>query len=198
MIQPEIAHLAVPISSLRFYARNPRQGDIGAISQSLEHHGQFRPLVVNKRTSEVLAGNHTLAAARALGWEEIAVTYVDVDEAQAAKIVLADNRASDLATQDAHKLAELLQSVGDLAGTLYDGDALDALLADLEGSGPPSLEQLGEEYDEPQESTFWPEIACKVPPPVHARYLELIERAEGTEEHERLACVLRWAEHGAP
>lgn len=130
-IRPEIAHLAVPLAQLQPYARNPRQGDVGAISESLRLHGQFRPIVVNKRTSVVLAGNHTLAAARALGWREIAVTYVDVDEHKAAQIVLADNRANDLASNDAARLADLLQSLPTLEGTLYDGDALDALLDDL-------------------------------------------------------------------
>ena len=126
--------LAVPIDSLKPYGRNPRQGDVGAIIASLERHGQYRPIVVNTRTSEVLAGNHTLQAARALGWTEIAATFVDVDEDTAARIVLIDNRSNDLAAYDDHALVELLQSLPDLDGTGFDGDALDELLADLAGS----------------------------------------------------------------
>lgn len=89
--------LRVPISGLHPYKRNPRQGDVGAIVTSLEHHGQYRPIVVNARTQEVLAGNHTLQAAKALGWTDIAATFVDVDEDTAARIVLVDNRSNDLA-----------------------------------------------------------------------------------------------------
>jgi ParB-like chromosome segregation protein Spo0J len=63
---------------LRTYQRNPRQCDPTAIARSLAVNGQYRPIVVNKgtytgRPNEVLAGNHTLIAARDLGWEHIAV-----------------------------------------------------------------------------------------------------------------------------
>jgi ParB-like chromosome segregation protein Spo0J len=67
----------VPISELRPYERNPRRGDVEAIKESLEVNGQYRPIVVNKRDNTVVAGNHTLAAAKKLDWETIAVTFVD-------------------------------------------------------------------------------------------------------------------------
>lgn len=41
---------------------------------------------------EVLAGNHTLQAARELGMAEVTVTQLDVDEEQARRIMLVDNR----------------------------------------------------------------------------------------------------------
>jgi hypothetical protein len=126
-----LAELVVPIASVRPYPRNPRRGSTRAIVESLAEHGQYRPLVVNRRTGEVLAGNHTLAAAIELGWDEIAVTYVDVDDEQAARIVLVDNRTSDLAEYDALDLAELLKSLPDLSGTGYEQPDFDALLAQL-------------------------------------------------------------------
>ena len=135
MIHETLEKLQVPIEGLRPYHRNPRQGDVGTIMQSLEHHGQYRPIVVNSRTQEVLAGNHTLEAARQLGWEQIAATFVDVDEDQAARIVLVDNRSTDLAAYDDAVLAELLEELAKtdqgLSGVGFDGDDLDQLLADL-------------------------------------------------------------------
>lgn len=107
-IPETIASMAVPVSELRPYQGNPRRGDIEAIKESLETNGQYRPVVANRRTGEVLAGNHTLQAAKALGWPEIAVTWVDVDEEQAARIVLVDNRTNDLAGYDEAALADLL------------------------------------------------------------------------------------------
>ena len=49
----------VPIEELKTYPSNPNQGDVGAIIESIKQFGQFRSIVVNKRTMEILAGNHT-------------------------------------------------------------------------------------------------------------------------------------------
>ena len=75
--------------------------------------------------------NHTLAAARELGWKEIAVTWVDVDEATAARIVVVDNRSSDLAGWDEALLTELLGELDGLEGTGFDRPDLDRLLESL-------------------------------------------------------------------
>lgn len=120
MIPPTLAALAVPVDSLVPWSRNPRRGDVDVIIESLEHNGQYRPIVVRTSTREVLAGNHTLEAARRLGWPEIAATFVDVDDDQAARIVLVDNRANDLAGYDAPTLADILDSLPDLTGTGFD------------------------------------------------------------------------------
>lgn len=130
--------LRVPTASLKPYSRNPRRGDVGRIVDSLRRHGQYRPVVVNARTQEVLAGNHTLAAAVELGWPDIAATFVDVDEDQAARIAIVDNRTSDLAGYDDRVLADLLADLGeDLGGTGWQRGELDELLARLEAPAPP-------------------------------------------------------------
>lgn len=121
----------VAVSDLTPLRVNPRRGNVATLVASLQSHGQYRPLVVNRPTMEVLAGNHTLAAARELGWDEVAVFYVDVDEAEARKIALIDNRASDIATYDDAELAELLSSLDDLDGTGFAAGDLDALLEGL-------------------------------------------------------------------
>lgn len=121
----------MPIASLCPYPGNPRRGDLAAIKESLEANGLFRPIVANRRNNEVLAGNHTVRAAKELGWTEIAVSWVDVDDEQAARIVLTDNRTNDLAGYDNETLADLLIELPSLEGTGYDRDDLDALLADL-------------------------------------------------------------------
>lgn len=138
MIPDTLESLAVPLADLEPYERNPRQGDVGAIATSLERNGQYRPIVVNSRDNVILAGNHTWYAARELGWEKLAATYVDADPEQARRIVLVDNRSNDLATYDNQALADLLREIVEvegsdgLAGTGYDSDDLDALLADAE------------------------------------------------------------------
>jgi ParB-like chromosome segregation protein Spo0J len=102
----------VPISSLEEYPGNPRQGDIGLIATLLKAHGQYRPIVVNRRTRRILAGNSTTAAARHLGWTNIWVAWVDTDDDGEKRIVLADNRTSDLATYDMDALGRALAGTG--------------------------------------------------------------------------------------
>jgi hypothetical protein len=137
-IREEIASLAQPIDQFHTHPRNVRQGDVGAISESLKSHGQYRPIVVQRSTGYVLAGNHTFMAAKSLGWKQVAVTYVDCDNEQAMKILLVDNRANDLAMYDDRALADLLKELAateaGLDGSLFSGDDLDDLLYRLEGT----------------------------------------------------------------
>lgn len=129
-IPEQLRSLAVPIDSLNAYEANPRRGDLEALRSSLSAHGQYRPVVANVRDRVVLAGNHTLAAARDLGWTELAVTWVDVDDDTARRIVLVDNRTSDLAGYDNDLLTTLLEDLTSLEGTGYDDAALEQLLSD--------------------------------------------------------------------
>jgi ParB-like chromosome segregation protein Spo0J len=112
----------VPLSELRRFPGNPREGDIGAISESLRILGQYRPIVVNSRTNQILKGNHTAAAASALGWTEVAVVWVDVDDDAAAKIVIADNRTADKATYDNDLLVSTIAKLDSLEGSGFDDE----------------------------------------------------------------------------
>jgi DNA modification methylase len=127
-IAEPIAHLAVPIGDLVPYPRNPRRGNLTAIVESLARNAQYRPIVVNQRNQQILAGNHTWQAAHKLGWTHVAVTYVDCDDQQAARIVAVDNRANDIATYDFAELQALLETLPDLTGTGYTEDELNQLL----------------------------------------------------------------------
>ena len=130
----------VPISGLSLHPENPRRGAVEEISKSIVEHGQYRPIVVQRSTGFVLAGNHTLMAAREVGMPEIAVTYLDVDDAEARRILLVDNRIADAGTYDDATLLSLLRQseseYGSLAGTGYDDDAFEALELAVE---PPAL-----------------------------------------------------------
>jgi hypothetical protein len=148
----------VPVAALHTYHRNPRHGDIAKIATSLQVNGQYRALAVNRgthtgRPDEVLAGSHTLLAARDLGWGAVAVTYVDVDDDHAARIVLADNRTADVADYDDRLLAELLAELPDLDGTGYDpgdlDDLIQQLVADEAPTGPTDADDAPSPPEEP-------------------------------------------------
>lgn len=152
-----LTKLAVPVAGLTHYGKNPRRGDVDLIESSLRRHGQYRPIVVRAGTGEVLAGNHTLTAARdRLGWTEIAATFVDVDDDQAARIVLMDNAAADAAGYDNADLVALLEELAatsaGLDGTGFDTAALAALQAEISGLSAgqsPNAGILREKYGVP-------------------------------------------------
>lgn len=116
------------VETLSPHPNNPRRGDVATIVDSLKANGQFRPLVVSE-DGVVLAGNHTLQAAKQLGWTEIDVVRLPVtgDSEEAVRVMLADNRASDLGSYDDNDLLMLLESLNDLEGTGYLPDDLDDL-----------------------------------------------------------------------
>lgn len=125
-----------PLTALNVHPDNPRQGDVGAIIQSIETNGWYGTLVAQVSTGNVLAGNHRLQAAIHCGLDRVPVHWVDVDDETATRILIADNRTSDLARNDDDVLAELLREIAvaddGLSGTGYDGEDLDRLLADIE------------------------------------------------------------------
>lgn len=124
-----------PINQLTLHPKNPRDGDIGAISESIQENGWFGTVVAQVSTGHVLAGNHRVQAAQHLGMDKVPVHWVDVDDETGLRILLADNRTSDLATYKDEELAEVLERLakkGKLGGSGYDGDDLDALLFDIE------------------------------------------------------------------
>lgn len=121
----------VPLASLVPYPNNPRMGNLGAIMMTLEQHGQFRPIVVNRRNNRILTGNHVALAAERLGWQEIGVVWVDAEPDLEKRIVLVDNRSADLATYDAELLGQALATIDPRAilGTGFTLDDLDDVLS---------------------------------------------------------------------
>lgn len=151
MIHADLKELEVSVHTLQFHPRNVRQGDVGAIAESLKQNGQYKPITVQKSTGYVLAGNHTLKAALALGWETIAATYVDVTDEHALRILLVDNHTNDLAHYNEPALAELLQELAEthqgLNGTGYEPEELEELIKELSDQPtatdtPPAISEL--------------------------------------------------------
>jgi ParB-like chromosome segregation protein Spo0J len=135
--------LAVPIDGLRTMAGNPHHADTEALMRSWAKFGQRRPLVArrdakNKLTGEVIAGNHGLEVARRLGWTQVAVLWVEDDDATAKAWAVTDNHTGTLGYEDPKLLSELLLSlrVSDaelFASTAYSNADLIELLTELEG-----------------------------------------------------------------
>lgn len=122
---------AVPLDTLQPHPMNPREGDVGAISTSMQHNGIFQALVVQRSTRTILSGHHRTMAARALGRTDLPVLWVECDDERALSILLADNRSSDLAHNDDAKLLEGLKQLANVHAALYNAADMDALRAGL-------------------------------------------------------------------
>ena len=166
-IAPPLKALSVLIGERRPYPDNPRRSNLEPLVESLERNDQYRPIVVNRRTMEVLCGNHIFLAAREAGFSEIAATFVDVDDEQARRILLVDNRTSDLGTYDLEALLSVLQGFDDLGGTGYDDRFLRELVAEL------SPAPLGQDEAPPprgaRDSARRPLPPRRPPPPMRRR-----------------------------
>lgn len=134
----------VDIGSVSTHPDNARVHDLDAIAGSLQRFGQTKPIVVQRSTGHILAGNGTRRAAVNLGWKKIGVVWVDCSDEEARAYLAADNRASDRAAYDSERLLTLLCGLEDLDGTGFDdeyvenlGDEVDRSVA-VPSDPPPS------------------------------------------------------------
>lgn len=125
----------VPISELKEHPANPRRGAKEPLAESIQTHGFYGAVVAQKSTGLILAGNHRYREAVEQGITKIPCFFLDCSDAQAKRILLADNRTSDLGAYDDEALATLLQSLSieaeGLTGTGYQEEDLNQLLASL-------------------------------------------------------------------
>lgn len=136
----------VSVDRLKTHPRNPRKGNIPALRGLIRENGFYGVLPAQKSTGYILRGNHSFLAAKLEGIEKVRVEWLDVDDDRALRIVLGDNRGSDLAIYDDEALIEDLRELnaeGGLAGTGFTDADLEALLADLEASDFAPVESSG-------------------------------------------------------
>jgi DNA modification methylase len=118
----------VSIDSLSFDPANVRkhgERNLATIKASLQRFGQQKPIVVDAN-GVVRAGNGTLAAAKALGWKEIAVVRSALAGSEATAYAIADNRTAELAEWEEDALAETLSALQCEDEALLDAAGFDA------------------------------------------------------------------------
>jgi len=192
--------LVVPLVQLRTHPRNPRQGDVGAITESLRAFRQQKPVVAQRREDGphiIIAGNHLYLAACALGWQEMAAVVAPMDDRTALRYLIADNRTQERGSTDTTALVDILAElamVGALDATGYDGDDVDDLLRLIEA--PPDLAALAAKYGDGQDQLpedFWPRIMLRVQTPVFARWQALWKGQAGETDSEKLLGIIQTA-----
>jgi ParB-like chromosome segregation protein Spo0J len=138
----EIASVSPDPANVRTHSER----NLEAIKASLRRFGQQKPIVVDG-SGIVRAGNGTLAAAIALGWERIKVVRTNLTGSEATAYGIADNRTGDESigsTFDQQSLAEVLAALSAedaelAASTGYTPDEIAGLLtAQAVASQPPA------------------------------------------------------------
>jgi DNA modification methylase len=121
--------LAVPIDELHIDPANARAGHaLDRIASSLKAYGQRKPIIANRlQSGKIEAGNGTWLAAKQLGWDYIAVVFVEDDAATAAAYGIADNRLSDLSEWDLDALGALIPTIEDLVTGFTEAEIRDLL-----------------------------------------------------------------------
>lgn len=147
-ITEQLLPLAVDVKNLKPAQSNPRKGDIEAIKKSYERFGQRKPIVALKGSSEIIAGNHQYQAALELGWEKIAVVFVEDDAETATAYSIADNRIGQLGEWNVEELVLAFEKIdyADFGATGFsEGDVEDfrALLDEQAMTLPATAAQDG-------------------------------------------------------
>lgn len=170
------------IGKVRPHPENPRNGDIEAIAESIRHNGFVAPVIAQRSTGHIIAGNHRYMALLSLNAEMIPVVWLDVDDLAARRYLLADNRTSDLGNYDNAVLVDILQRMASedtIEGTGYTEYDLQALTA------------LTEITNEDLDFAQWPTLSFQVPPHVKSAFKEMT--AHAGDDREAFEMLLRMA-----
>jgi hypothetical protein len=125
-----------PIDNVSPHPDNANSGDVQALDESIDITGFYSPIIVQASTGYILAGNHRWEVMKARGEETIPVVYVDVTDAEARRIMVADHRITRLGEDDPALLAQLLEQIAEtdegLVGTGFDARFMQDLLEGLD------------------------------------------------------------------
>ena len=137
----------IDIGQLTLFPGNARRGQLDEIRKSVRRLGQYRSVVVrviNEPPSfVVLAGNHTIQAMQAEGHQTAHCGLIRCTDDEARRVNVADNRLSDIATDDPDELAELLSYLDDdYDGTGWTAEDVAKLIEPPHFTPTPEEEQL--------------------------------------------------------
>lgn len=138
----------IPVADLVKFPGNARRGNIAEIRKSIKANGQYRSLIVRQCDDGliILAGNHTYDALVAEGYKSARCEVLECSDHQARKINLADNRLSDIATEDTDALVELLSYLDeDYEGTGWSAADVQALITPPEPPDPSRDNEPGDD-----------------------------------------------------
>jgi len=128
----------VKLSALTPWPGNPTKDDpasVRRVAESIKRFGFGAPLVARKANGEIIAGHTRFRAARLLKLAQVPVRYLDISEADAHALALADNRLAELTQRSDEALAAALLALPPVDQVIagYAQDDIDKLLRELQG-----------------------------------------------------------------
>lgn len=151
------------IDSLNIAVYNPRKDlketdpEYIKLKNSVEHFGYVEPVIVNKRNMTVVGGHQRIKVLKDLGYKDIEVVYVDLDETNEKALNIALNKISG--DWDAEKLEDLLRDISldtdfDVELTGFDLDEIETMFSgsnkeieEADKKNNKTKESLKEAYD---------------------------------------------------
>lgn len=126
----------------------PGDKEYDKLKQSIEHFGYVEPIIVNDRTGYVVGGHQRLKVLQDLGYTEVEVVHVDLDENNEKALNVALNKVSG--DWDADKLEDLLRELNlaedfDVELTGFDMGELDTLFSGAIEDAANKHEQISKE-----------------------------------------------------
>lgn len=105
----------------------PGMPEYEKLKNSIQEFGYVEPIIVNDRTGKVIGGHQRINVLKDLGYKEVEVVHVDLDEAHEKALNVALNKISG--NWDAEKLEDLLRDINlntdlDVEFTGFDTDEL--------------------------------------------------------------------------
>lgn len=136
------ARLKIEVRSVAALLRDPAnarmhpRANIEAIQASIRRFDLQKPIVVDRKDI-VIAGNGTLEAAEAEGWEWIEVIVSQLDGPEARAYAITDNRTAELAEWDIDQLVKTFDTLPTdlLAVTGFTAEEIKELLDSIDGPG---------------------------------------------------------------
>lgn len=130
----------VNIDTLNLAKYNPRKDltpqdhEYIQLKNSIEHFGYVEPIIVNKPTMTVVGGHQRIKVLKELGYNDIDVVYVDLNDTDEKALNIALNKISGF--WEADKLEDLLRELSlntdfDIELTGFSASELDTLLGEL-------------------------------------------------------------------
>jgi len=127
-----------PLDSLVEWDANPRDNEaaVAEVAESIRRWGFGAPIVARAADRRVIAGHTRIRAARALGLAAVPVRFLDLSDAEARALSLADNRLGEIATWDDEALHEALRALAqedvDLSGLGWSDAEMAALIVEAD------------------------------------------------------------------